>query len=92
MVGRLIALKRDCGNAYNLGWRKNLQQIFDTNLFIGLLPLSSRYTYLHTIWHNISGVYDNSLGDGCNFPMGYKARGTEELLQDGQLIKSDEEV
>ncbi|XP_065884392.1 palmitoyltransferase ZDHHC2-like isoform X2 [Dysidea avara] len=36
-----FVFRRNCSNAYDLGWRRNLQQIFGTNLLIGFLPISS---------------------------------------------------
>lgn len=36
-----FVFRRNCSNAYDLGWRRNLQQIFGTNILIGFLPLAS---------------------------------------------------
>ena len=41
-----FVFRRNCGDAYHLGWRRNLRQIFGTNLFIAFLPLASRFVPL----------------------------------------------
>lgn len=87
-----FVFRRNCGNAYDLGCRRNLQQIFGTSLLICFLPVASRFVpWLLMILYDIRTVC-NSLGDGCEFPMGCQARGPEEPTQDGQLTESDEEL
>lgn len=38
-----FVFRRNCGNAYDLGWKRNLQEIFGTNPLICFLPIASRY-------------------------------------------------
>ena len=89
-----FVFRRNCGDAYHLGWRKNLQQVFGTSLFTAFLPLASRFVPSPQIvlYNYYCTCCNNSLGDGCKFPMGYKARGQEGPTQSGRLSESDEEL